>query len=281
MPSRTMSGLALVALLVFGLGIVTPGLVMGGEAASQVIGKTLTAVMKQITRSSPPPEAANKEAIAAEISLSYPEFVDTAASAGVAAINKAVQERMLRVGTEPDAAAFGSAEDLMKSFFADYEKTMKENPDMPGAWSLKFEAVLRHADDELISLDFMESVFSGGAHPNSNIAYQVFSLKTGQPLELSAFVPADKLGELTAIAERHFRKIRNLKPDETYQAAGFLFEDNKFTLNDNFLVSKDGLAFYYNPYEIAPYGMGNTELVIPWADLKGLADPKGPAGRFL
>ena len=133
----------------------------------------------------------------------------------------------------------------------------------------------------MLSIEILDSVFTGGAHPTSNIAYLVLSMKTGKPLDLSSLVPAERMNELTNVAEIHFRRIRKLKPDETYEQAGFQFEKNRFALNRNFLVSKAGLAFCFNQYEIAPYSMGVTELVIPWTDIKTVVNPNGPAGRFL
>jgi hypothetical protein len=41
-------------------------------------------------------------------------------------------------------------------------------------------------------------------------------------------------------------------------------------LNDNFAVAKRGIIFYFNSYEIAPYAMGPTELLIPYAKLSGI-----------
>jgi len=243
------------------------------------ITAAVSAVTKHLTRSVPPPKTANKDVIGAEIDIRFPELsCPAAADPVVAAINKAIQDRLLAVAGEKPASTVG---ELMDRFAKEYETTVKETPDMPGAWSLKFEATIRHADEELLCLETIDSIFNGGAHPNSNIAYQVFSMKTGKPLELSSLVAADKMGELTRISEKHFRRVRSLKPDETYEQAGFQFEQNRFSLNENFLVSKDGLAFCFNQYEIAPYAMGITELTIPWSDLKTVINPGGPAARFL
>ena len=103
----------------------------------------------------------------------------------VTTINKAIQDRLLALTEEKPSS---SVEELMESFGKGYEKSVKESPDQPGAWSLKFDAAIRHADGELISLETLNSIFTGGAHPNSEIVYQVFSMKTGKPLELNALL---------------------------------------------------------------------------------------------
>ena len=38
----------------------------------------------------------------------------------------------------------------------------------------------------------------------------------------------------------------------------------------NFLLSPDGIKFYYNAYEIAPYAAGPTEITIPYESLKDI-----------
>ncbi len=245
----------------------------------QITGE-VSADMKHLTRQVPPPKSDNKDLIAAEIDIRYPVLFSTGKSDSPVpeTVNKAILERLLAIVGETPAP---SVEKMVDLFAADYAASVLETPEMPGAWSLKFDTEIRHADEELLSLWTLDSVFTGGAHPNSNFIYLVFSMKTGKPVELSSLIAKGKTTELTAIAEKHFRRVRELKPDETYEQAGFQFEQNTFALNTNFLVSKEGLAFCFNPYEIAPYAMGVTELVIPWSDLKDVIDPAGPAARFL
>jgi len=244
------------------------------------INGEVSAEIKHLTRKIPPPKTDNKDVIAAEIDIRYPVLFSTAKDGSLVpeTINKAIQERLLAIVGETPAP---SVEKMVDQFAADYGTSVIETPEMPGAWSIKFDTEIRHADEELLSIWTLDSVFTGGAHPNSNIIYMVFSMKTGKPIELSSLIAKDKTAELTAIAETHFRRVRELKPGETYEQAGFQFERNTFALNTNFLVSKDGLAFCFNQYEIAPYAMGITEMVIPWSDLKNVIDPTGPAARFL
>jgi hypothetical protein len=36
---------------------------------------------------------------------------------------------------------------------------------------------------------------------------------------------------------------------------------------ENFILGEETITFIYNPYEIAPYNMGSTELIIPYNDV--------------
>ncbi len=250
----------------------------GAAAAAPLAIKTgVTAEMKELTRTVPPPKTASASVLPAEIEIRLPRLAAVGKDPAVEAINQALLDRLLKMADEESPATI---EQLADAFVKKYEASCLE-PEAIGAWSLKFTAAIRHSDENLLSLEILQSVFTGGAHPNSSIEYVVFSLKTGQPIELAAVVPAAKAGELARVAEKAFRKARDLKPEESLEEAGFQFEGNKFALNDNFLLSPDGLEFCFNPYEIAPYSMGTTQFVIPWADLKGIIDPAGPAGSFV
>lgn len=68
--------------------------------------------------------------------------------------------------------------------------------------------------------------------------------------------------------------MKQLGPDDDLGSAGFWFENNKFSLNDNFLILDSGLVFYYNNYEITAYAFGPTELEIPYTKIKTLVDEK-------
>ncbi len=40
--------------------------------------------------------------------------------------------------------------------------------------------------------------------------------------------------------------------------------------SENFILGDETITFVYNPYEIAPYAMGSTELIIPFSDIEKL-----------
>lgn len=48
-------------------------------------------------------------------------------------------------------------------------------------------------------------------------------------------------------------------------------------MNDNFALTKEGIKFIFNPYEIAPYAMGQQEFTIPYSALQAIAKPNGLA----
>lgn len=83
--------------------------------------------------------------------------------------------------------------------------------------------------------------------------------------------------DLNRIAEKEFRKVREMKPEESLEDAGFWFENNKFSLNDNFAITEEGLIFYFNSYKVAaPYAAGPTEIVLNYREFKHLIKEDRP-----
>lgn len=266
-------------LVVQGTGWTEPAPVAVSDESPWQIAGDVFAVTKRLSRSVPPPVSTGTMAIAARIDIRFPELTArTGTNAAAEGINAEIRRRLLATMT---GQAPATMDQLMDSFAHAYEDSVSKAPRLPGAWFLRFEVDVRHADEDLFCIRLLQSVFTGGAHPASTITYLVFSMKTGTLLPLSAVVPETKVKELIEMAERQFRQIRKLPPEVPFDRAGFRFAENRFAINRNFLVSKDGLAFCFNQGEVAPYARGVTEFVIPWRDLADVVDGDGPAGQFL
>ncbi len=111
----------------------------------------------------------------------------------------------------------------------------------------------------------------GGAHGNTTIRFENFNPRTGERVELADLFVSGYEAKLLPLAQDRFREVRAIEEGVTLADAGFSFSENvAFTLSDNFAVEKDGLTFYYNPYEVAPYALGATELTLSYEELDGL-----------
>jgi hypothetical protein len=54
---------------------------------------------------------------------------------------------------------------------------------------------------------------------------------------------------------------------------GFSFENNKFSLSDNFGLTSDGLLVYYQPYLVAPFSFGATILQFKYFEISDYLNP--------
>ena len=172
-------------------------------------------------------------------------------------------------------------ETLMNAFIEEYNSIITEFPDTYQSWFIERTGEVKLNKGNIFSIDYMEYSFTGGAHPNTFVTFKNFSLSDGEEIKLDQIISTDKQNELTTIAEAEFRKLKELTPDADLGQAGFWFENNKFYLNDNFLMTDSSLVFYYNNYEITAYAFGPTELEIPYSMIKNLIDEKSIISGFI
>ena len=192
--------------------------------------------------------------------------------------NKIVEEKINNSITELFSQdILGSTESsdfevLMNGFIQDYELFKEEFPDASQAWTVERTGEAKLNKANIFSIDYTEYAFTGGAHPNTFVSFKNFNLNSGEEITFDELFSLEKQQELTKIAEQKFRKLKQMSPDDDLGSAGFWFENNEFSLNDNFLITEKGLVFYYNNYEITAYAFGPTELEIPYTKIKMLID---------
>lgn len=197
----------------------------------------------------------------AKATVSYPVFKSEQ-------INTFIKRQVFDfIAKEEKATAY---EDIANSFISGYDDFVKNNPDTQQYWFLLIKINVVYQTENYLAVKYINADYSGGAHPNTVITYLNYNPKTNAALTLDSLI-ANK-AQLLNLAEKMFRKNEKLSATAPL-TDGYFFENGKFALAQNFYVSKDGLVFVYNPYEIKPYAAGITELVIPFAELKEIAKP--------
>ena len=116
-----------------------------------------------------------------------------------------------------------------------------------------------------IYLDYYE----GGAHGITQHLTMNFEQETGRTLTLSdVFVPGyeHRLNVLLLEGLQEKTGARNL--NELHDQ-GYLYSMDMFP-SENFVLGEETITFIYNPYEIAPYAAGTTELTIAYSSLEDI-----------
>jgi len=164
----------------------------------------------------------------------------------------------------PEPRSTGAWEDLCAGFIEGYELFTLEFPDSPESWYLYMDG--KHSTilgDTLFTLKLDHSEFMGGAHGNQSVYLYSYDLKNGEPIDIAA-----RYGEsLKRVAERKFRKQHGIGPDEDLNGAGFIFPESGFILPENIGYTSKGVTLIYNPYEVASYSAGATEINIALSEL--------------
>lgn len=116
--------------------------------------------------------------------------------------------------------------------------------------------------------------YTGGAHGNRRVSYVNLDGITGNRIELTDIVLT---GNETALTWRYADKLRadrKLPDGVDLNEAGYMLPEGRLELNTNFAVQGDGLLFYFNVYEIAPYAAGPTQLKLLWEEIDDLLRPE-------
>jgi hypothetical protein len=140
---------------------------------------------------------------------------------------------------------------------------------------LEISYSVEYADNDLISLNFLESTFSGGAHPNYNYFTITYDLKNGKELKLSElFKPGVKyLEAISAFAIKDLQSRKMPDSDENMGLAQDMWEDGAKPTVQNYQswnITKKGLMFTFDPYQVAAYAYGSQSVIIPYAKLKDM-----------
>lgn len=190
-------------------------------------------------------------------------------------MNKYINNFLLNMYSMGDTGevVYGSLDAMAAGFLNDYESAKKEFPDMPGEWYLGATFTDTAGTDSIISFKQSYDMFTGGAHPVYYEFYYNFNPNTGDTLALSDIFKPGFENELKTLVVNKFRKDQNLGPNDPLTKAG-LFEDT-LSYNQNYLITREGINFHYNIYEVWSYAQGTLDIFISYADLKGILKTGG------
>jgi hypothetical protein len=145
-----------------------------------------------------------------------------------------------------------------------YKETMGASFDWE---SLKFMDVILNRSF-LLTFYIEQYAFTGGAHGLQTRDYTVVNLRKGSAVSLNEIFSGDYEAALTDLLTKQARKMHNIDSDKKLTDNGFFVETIKPT--NNFYLTINGIGFFYNHYEIAPYSNGPDDIFIPFADLKSI-----------
>ena len=106
--------------------------------------------------------------------------------------------------------------------------------------------------------------FRGGAHGSNTMTPLVFDKGTGDIVPEEAFFADGYIEPVAALLKAHLPEA--LEGDE--EALADVFGADSLAPNGLYEVTKDGVTWYYQPYDIAPYYLGVISITIPWSELK-------------
>jgi hypothetical protein len=211
----------------------------------------------------------------ATVFIEYPEITNAPSDTARDSLNAAISGQLLST-YEADSSITEVAQ-IAERFIEEFSELLSEtaSASLP-EWETRHDVSVMLNDYGVLTLEFFWQAYTGGAHPNSTTHFVNYDIAAGQQLTLQDILIDDYEVSLTDRATDIFREARGLSDDISLTEAGFWFEDGLFSLTDNFAIGLEGLTFYYNPYDIAPYAMGPTEFTLPYELITDLIRMPGP-----
>lgn len=196
--------------------------------------------------------------------VNYPEFtgLDTVVET---TLRKLIDAAVSMGNPEADGQTM---KQIGEEFIKDYENFKKDIPDASGGWHYSANVTVEILTDTLLSLSTQEEYYTGGAHGGYGTYFININPSTGKEFTLNNLLKAGYDEPLTILAEKTFRKVREIPDTASLNENYFEFPDDKFQLNKNYGFKKEGIVFFYNSYEIAAYAAGPTEVLIPYEELR-------------
>jgi len=123
--------------------------------------------------------------------------------------------------------------------------------------------------EDIANLEILNYAYLGGAHPNYYTQAFNFDTNTGKVIKYSDFIK-DAATFDKMIADKFIEKIAKISGEQV-NIEDF-FWGSGFQLPKNFILGKDALELFYNPYEAAAYAMGEINIKIPYQELEGIIE---------
>lgn len=194
--------------------------------------------------------------------VSYPEVVAAPTPEVLTRLNGEIQARL-----QPKDAPRGLAAEC-DAAFEEYRRFKAAFPTSAITYFTRRSAEVIDNSPTVLSIQFDEDEFRGGAHPNSQRTYLNADPRTGQDLRLAEIVRPGAMPKLLAIVEKRFRAERKVPEGQKLSEAGFTFADDALSLPKSWGVTPAGLVFYWNTYEIGPRPTGPTMVLVSWDEIR-------------
>jgi len=121
-------------------------------------------------------------------------------------------------------------------------------------------------------------VYMGGAHGLETRNYYNFDLKSGKTISEKDLFKSNYQPELAELIKKRIVEQSKEQVDSKDTEPILSLEDTDFWAdsikpNGNFYITDESINYVFNPYEIAPYYIGQTEVSIPFNRLKSILKP--------
>lgn len=176
--------------------------------------------------------------------------------------------------------------DNYKQFFYESESTYADMEDEESMftsfpWSNNQKTIVRYNDDYLFSYTVEIDRFSGGAHGEHRFVNSVVDLTSGKKITEDDLFTEKAKAIVASIIIDKIKKQNKLNSVEALTEIGYFDLNEELSLNTNFYITKKGITYMFNEYEIAGYAVGYTEVTLDFDNLTDCLKAGSPLARLI
>ena len=198
--------------------------------------------------------------------VEFPKFTAGSTPEVLASLNSLAA--VLAQGSSPDVH---DPQEESRQFISAHERFKEQFPDSSIVYEIDRRVLVIENTPKYVTFKRTEFANTGGAHPNSTTILKTVLLADGKALDWQTLIAPGSGPRWLAAIEKAIRQARNIPAGRRLKEAG-LFDD-QLKPPSNFGLTADGVRIQYNPYDIAPYVFGATDVLIPWAEVRPLLNP--------
>ena len=171
----------------------------------------------------------------------------------------------------PELLLENTTSDFFNSYMKAFDGVKIKETDASFYWEKDVSMDICFNERNITSLKIDKRAYTGGDHGIKITQYIVCDLKQKRHLLLKDIMLDNFETRLNTLLNEKLRKLNGIKSNESLKDAGFF--DEKISISDNFFINKDGIGFFYNFYQIAPFSAGTTELFMTFRELREILNP--------
>ena len=164
-----------------------------------------------------------------------------------------------------------SAKAGLDSFIQEYESFAKEMEGIGPAhgWAYQSKSTILPPYKSMYTLSSFAYEYTGGAHGNYGTVLRTFN-QQGLTIHWKDILLANGESALQPILQQSIAQHLSLPASTPVAELGLLIEGNVIPLPQSFALTEKGLRLVYTPYEIAPYAVGEIDIIIAYKDLQAV-----------
>lgn len=207
----------------------------------------------------------------AEIKLAFPVV-----AGGKEAVTRSINDTIgafvrMVVGGEPSLPINQAVDSAVTNLHLMLEDQLSIIPDYSMGFVHELTSKNLIQNSKVISFELSSYSFTGGAHGNAGSALFSFRLNDGSLVQLTDII--QDTASLRPLLEDGFVESKYAQTGELYALADLVFPESiPLPMPLQWCIVREGVRFTYNPYEVAAYAVGQTDIVLTWEKLGKLAD---------